>query len=75
MNFEQNRYLKTKSRGIFYLVVLAVIAMSALLGACPGGGPELPLELSYSAVTGTAGTAINAVSPTWEGRPGERGDV
>ena len=51
-------------------MVLAVIAMSALLGACPGGGPELTLELSYSAITGTAGTAINAVSPTWEGAPG-----
>ena len=74
MNFEKNHYPRAKGRGKFYLLVLAVIAMSALLGACPGGGGDTPtLELSYTAITGTVDTAITAANPTWSSTP--EGDV
>ena len=76
MNFKQNQYIRAKGRGIFYLLLLAAIAMSALIGACDngsGGGDSMTLNLSYPAITGTVDTAITAANPTWSSTP--EGDV
>ena len=68
MNFEQNQYLR--GRGIFCLLLLAAIAMSALIGACNNvSGDSMTLNLSYPAITGTTGTAITATNPTWSSTP------
>ena len=72
MNFEQNQHIRAKGRGIFYLLLLAAIAMSALIGACnnvSGNGDSMTLNLSYPAIIGTPGTAITAANPTWSSTP------
>ena len=72
MNFEQNQHIRAKGRGIFYLLLLAAIAMSALIGACnnvSGNGDSMTLNLSYPAIIGTPGTAITETNPTWSSTP------
>ena len=72
MNFEQNQHIRAKGRGIFYLLLLAAIAMSALIGACnnvSGNGDSITLNLSYPAIIGTPDTAIPETNPTWSSTP------
>ena len=70
MNSNRTSNPRSKGRGKFYLLVIAAIAMSALIGACACEDSPT-LELNYPAIIGTINTEIGETAPEWSSEPGK----